>query len=89
MSGSPGVSGTCGHLVLLVTVAARVIHRAPRVGQVIRGVGDTHLTQGTLSDGLAGWGQTLTFHTHNVASDWLAVVLSCLRLAQSVRENIE
>ena len=39
----PGVSGTRGHLVLLVTVAARVIHGAPGVGQVIRGVGDTHL----------------------------------------------
>ena len=47
VSCSPGVSGTCGHQVLLVTVAAWVINWAPRVGQVIRRIGDTHLTQGT------------------------------------------
>ena len=68
---SPGVPGTRGHLILLVTVAAGVIHRAPGVGQVIRGVGDTHLTHETLlGDGLSGCSQTLTFHA--LLGLWLA-----------------
>ena len=42
---TPGVPHTRAHLVLLVAVAARVIHWTPGVGQVIRRVGNTHLQQ--------------------------------------------